>query len=118
MTDVTSIADSTAAWTAPVVARVDRMAAVRRVDPAPTGDDVRAQAAELEAARQAANRALAQKGRELAFEFNDELGQVVVKLIDKETHEVIRQIPSEAVLAIARALTEGGHTGSVLRVHA
>lgn len=79
---------------------------------------VQAQAAALEAARKAANEALAGKGRELAFEFSDELGRFIAKLIDKETNEVIRQIPSDAMLAIARALAEGDDTGSLVRVDA
>jgi uncharacterized FlaG/YvyC family protein len=74
--------------------------------------------AALEAARQAANRALAEKGSELALEFDDELNRVVAKLIDSRTHEVIRQMPSEAVLAIARALAEGGHPGAVVHTRA
>ncbi len=74
----------------------------------------RAAAAAIERARDAANQVLAQKGRELAFEFDDELGRVIAKLIDTQTREVIRQVPSEELLAIARALAEGPPAGSLV----
>ena len=41
---------------------------------------------------------------DLEFSVNDETRQVVVKVIDSVTREVIRQIPSEEMLAIAKAL--------------
>jgi flagellar protein FlaG len=44
--------------------------------------------------------------RELQFSVDDENGGTVVKVIDKETDEVIRQIPSEEVVALRRRLEE------------
>jgi len=38
------------------------------------------------------------------FPFDDDTGRTVVKVVDASTDEVIRQIPSEEVLAIAKAL--------------
>lgn len=40
----------------------------------------------------------------LEFSVDDETGRTVVKLIDRETDEVLRQFPSEEMLQIARAL--------------
>lgn len=40
----------------------------------------------------------------LEFSVDDDTGQTVVKVIDKGTQEVIRQFPSEEMLAIARAI--------------
>jgi len=40
----------------------------------------------------------------LEFSVDDDTGQLVVKIIDRTTQEVIRQMPSEEMLAIARAL--------------
>lgn len=71
--------------------------------------------ADLQQARSEANRALAQKGRELSFEFDRELGRVIVKLVDTKTREVIRQVPSEEMQAIARALAAGEDSGVLLR---
>ena len=48
-------------------------------------------------------------GRSLSFKVDHDLGKTVVKVIDKETDEVIRQIPSEELIKIAQtisALTE------------
>jgi len=40
----------------------------------------------------------------LQFSIDDETGTTVVKVIDKETDEVIKQIPSEEMLALAKAI--------------
>lgn len=40
----------------------------------------------------------------LEFTVDDDTGTSVVKIIDKETKELIRQIPSEEMLTIAKAL--------------
>ena len=40
----------------------------------------------------------------LEFSVNSDTHQFVVKIIDTETKEVIRQIPSEEMIAIAKAL--------------
>lgn len=74
--------------------------------------------AELKAAREQANKALAGNGRELAFEFDDGSGRVVVKLIDTRTKEVLRQMPSEEMLAIARALKDRAEAGALLNTDA
>ena len=40
--------------------------------------------------------------RNLEFSINNDSGEVLVKVVDNKTHEVIRQIPSAEVLALAR----------------
>lgn len=40
----------------------------------------------------------------IEFSINDDTGQLVVKIIDRATREVIRQMPSEEMLSIAKAL--------------
>jgi flagellar protein FlaG len=42
--------------------------------------------------------------RDLRFSVDEESGETVVRVTDPENGEVIRQIPSEEVLAIARSL--------------
>ncbi|MCC7122695.1 MAG: flagellar protein FlaG [Gammaproteobacteria bacterium] len=42
--------------------------------------------------------------RALQFSVDEESGETVVKVVDTETKEVIRQIPSEELLAIANRL--------------
>lgn len=44
--------------------------------------------------------------RDLRFTIDEESGRSVVRVIDSETGDLIRQIPSEEVLAIAQALSE------------
>ncbi len=44
--------------------------------------------------------------RKLEFSVDEESGKDVVRVLDKQTDEVIRQIPSEEVLAIARNIAE------------
>lgn len=75
-------------------------------------------AAVLEQARRQANAALVQKGSELTFEFADDVGRVVVRLVDTRTREVIRQFPTEEMLQIARALKQETAAGALLRTDA
>jgi flagellar protein FlaG len=57
-----------------------------------------------EAASELARRA-EKMGRDLRFEVDDDSGMTVVKVIDRSTDEVVRQIPSEE--AVARAADSG-----------
>lgn len=44
--------------------------------------------------------------RELQFSVDDDSGQTIIKVIDRETDEVVRQIPSEEVLRLRKRLEE------------
>ena len=44
--------------------------------------------------------------RELNFSIDEELGKTVVRVIDENTGDVIRQIPSEDMLQLARNIAE------------
>ncbi|MCU7845533.1 MAG: flagellar protein FlaG [Candidatus Thiodiazotropha sp. (ex Monitilora ramsayi)] len=44
--------------------------------------------------------------RQLQFDVDDDSGRTVVRVLDKESGDVIRQIPSEEVLALARHMKE------------
>jgi len=44
--------------------------------------------------------------RDLQFSVDGSTGRVIVTVTDSETNEVIRQIPSEELLALARHLTD------------
>jgi len=48
--------------------------------------------------------ALPMQARNLQFSIDEDTGKTVVKVVDPTTKEVIRQIPSEEILAIAKAL--------------
>ncbi len=45
--------------------------------------------------------------RELQFSVDEDSGRTVIKVLDKETHDVIRQIPGDEALNFARKLDEG-----------
>jgi len=44
--------------------------------------------------------------KELTFDIDDDSGRTIVKVIDSSTNEVLRQIPSEEMLGIAKALDQ------------
>jgi flagellar protein FlaG len=48
--------------------------------------------------------ALPSKANALQFSLDDQTGKTVVRVVDSETGELIRQIPSEELMEIARAL--------------
>ncbi|HEB55741.1 MAG TPA: flagellar protein FlaG [Gammaproteobacteria bacterium] len=45
---------------------------------------------------------------ELQFSLDEDSGKTVIKVLDSSTRELIRQIPSEEALRLARQLREGG----------
>lgn len=52
------------------------------------------------------NKALKQSARNLEFTVDTDTEKPVVKVVDSETGDVIRQIPSEEMLSITRAIDE------------
>jgi flagellar protein FlaG len=50
------------------------------------------------------NKALQEQGRGLRFEVDPETRHAIIKVVDTETQQVIRQMPTEDALDIARAL--------------
>ncbi len=64
---------------------------------------------DAESLREAIKRAqdaLPASSRDIAFSMNEKADTVVIKIIDRESKEVIRQIPSEEFLKIAEALED------------
>lgn len=52
------------------------------------------------------NKMLKQADKNLEFSVDESTNRQVVKLVDKETGDVVRQFPSEEVLAISRAIDQ------------
>lgn len=52
------------------------------------------------------NQFVQQIERELRFTIDDDSGETIIKVIDSETHEVIRQIPREEIVNLRRHLGE------------
>lgn len=59
---------------------------------------------QLEDAVKAMNDFLKQFNNSLQFNIDDDTGKTVVKVVDSTTNEVIKQFPSEEMLAIAKAI--------------
>ena len=59
------------------------------------------------------NARFAVNGQEIAFEYNDASKNVVVRVIDKQTQQVLRQMPSVEALNFAMAMDE--QMGNVIR---
>jgi flagellar protein FlaG len=81
--------------------------AVRTKDMAKAESNVTTEAMstdELGKAVEDVNQFVNSQGRTLNFSVDEESGKPVVKVIDFETKEVIRQIPSEEVLTMAKAI--------------
>jgi flagellar protein FlaG len=83
----------------PVVADVVRPAPVA----APTVK-IEPNNVELKQAIEAANSALKQVSNDLEFAVDTSSGRTVLRVIDASTKQVIRQFPSEEILAITRAI--------------
>lgn len=47
--------------------------------------------------------------RDLHFSYDEEAGSTVVKVIDRTTQELIRQIPDETFLRISKSLSQDDH---------
>ncbi len=75
-------------------------------DPQPAEKPVAPSAPELAAAVDSINRSLEPESRNLKFSIDDHTDRVIVKVVDKETGETLRQIPPEEVLAIAEAIKD------------
>ncbi|RLD21464.1 MAG: hypothetical protein DRI71_08890 [Bacteroidetes bacterium] len=60
------------------------------------------------------NKILENVERDLQFKVDESTKQVVMSIIDKQTGEIIRQVPNEDVLALAKRMQEtGGKSGSI-----
>src|SRR5262245_51520765 len=76
--------------------------------PAPTAPPpaVAPSAAALKVTVDSVNRYLKSIDQGVQFEIDEESGVTIVRVVDRETDKVIRQLPSEEMLAVARALED------------
>jgi len=54
------------------------------------------------------NELMAERERSLSFHVDQASGRTVITVVDATTHEVVRQIPSEEALVLARAVEKAG----------
>ncbi|AGA89135.1 flagellar protein FlaG [Thioflavicoccus mobilis 8321] len=71
--------------------------------------DAQADRAALDEAIAQVNRSLMGVPTDLQFKVDETLNRVIVAIVDTETGDVLRQVPPEEVLEIARRLAEDGN---------
>jgi flagellar protein FlaG len=105
-TSVSSIAEPVAAAAAPAIASTGKDASrggevlpaeTKSPPPADVADTVRA-----------LNELMAERQRDLSFHIDETSGRTVITVLDTATARVVRQIPAEEVLAVARAIRATG----------
>ena len=113
--NVTSVTAAQARTSAPSTAAAAAAVAVRPAL-AEGGNHVAQGGQDLPAKREAApppdisaavgrlNELMAERQRNLSFHVDEASGRTVITVLDATTSKVVRQIPSEEVLALARAL--------------
>ena len=95
----------------PPIPRRDERPASTIENNAVTGHSVRADASltppskeVVSAAVEKLNEAMAASSQSLKFEIDEDTKQIVVKIIDQGTDEVVRQIPTEEALQMAKSI--------------
>lgn len=74
-------------------------------------------AVDLEAAMQRMNAQMMESRRALRFQVDESSGRTIVTVLNPETGEIVRQIPSPEMMALARSLEAGGK-GAMLQERA
>lgn len=90
-----------AAVPAPRQLGTSRLSSSASVDAAPAEE---ADASRLAQAVKDMNEFIQQSRPSILFSLDEDTGRTVVKMIDTETNEVVRQIPTKEALAISKAL--------------
>lgn len=67
-------------------------------------EDAQPNVKEMETAVENLNKVIATSLQSIQFSMDDESGKLVVKVLDTETKQVLRQIPNPEVLAISKNL--------------
>ena len=80
-------------------------AATPAVAPAPSVDPAELQK-KLEEAVARLNEQMEANGRKLGFSVDDRLNKQIVRVMNKETGEVVRQIPNEVVIRVANSIED------------
>jgi len=75
-------------------------------------------AAQVRQAVAEANTQLANKDTQMEFVFDDQVHRTLVKIVDKQTREVVAQIPTESMLGAARALASSKPRGAIVDTQA
>lgn len=88
--------------TPPASSPASKAASGGQASPGPTPAGPQLDQNAVKAAVEAANRAMAANNAQVQFTIDKDLGRTIVRVIDTETKKVLRQFPSEEMIAIAR----------------
>lgn len=89
-------------------------AGAAQASPAPASSPAQVDPASVAQAVQQVAEAVQAHTNNLVFSLDDDSGKAIVKIIDSQTDEVIRQIPSEEMLALAKAIDSYQESQSLL----
>lgn len=87
-------------------------------DAAPQATQQSPSQAQLQSAVDSINKSLKQQNSNLEFSIDSDTKKTVIKVVEATTGDVIRQFPSEEVLAISRAIDQMQQLGVLLRQQA
>ena len=90
--------------TPPETAAVNELRATQRPEQAGNLVDAEPDRETLLQAVEDVRKAIEPAAQNLLFSIDDDTGRTIVKVVDAQTDEVIRQMPSEEVLAISKAI--------------
>ncbi|MDX3904132.1 MAG: flagellar protein FlaG [Pigmentiphaga sp.] len=90
----------------PAIAQVSPRGTANQLDPSLPITSQVPELEQLQAAVDNFNQFIPLAARNLTFSIDEDSGTVVVKVIDGDTQDVIRQIPSEEALALSRSLDQ------------
>ncbi len=97
-------------------AAVKANAALSDTSRAKTADDAEPSKDDLKNAVDKLNLSMTAASQDLEFSVDEDSKQTVVKLVDRNTHEVLRQMPTKEALEIAKSLDKA--MGKLIDQHA
>jgi flagellar protein FlaG len=95
---------SVAVQSPPIQASIVTQASAASSQTGNQGSSQEKQQQQTQAAVEPINKTMASMSRNLEFTVDDDVHMTIVKVVDTQTNDVIRQIPSQEVVEIARAL--------------
>ncbi len=90
--------------TANVPEQMAKMAAIQAVADARQGEAVKLSAVQTEQSLQEINKVMDALSISVQFQFDPDMAEPIIKVVDQQTGKVIRQFPNEDVVRISKAL--------------
>lgn len=103
---VPGVADATSAKPVVQPARPVRPQERKVIEPEAVAPQPAVEAVTLDEVLKEVRATLNENAANLEFSIDQDTGKTIIRVIDEHTQEVIRQIPSEELIAISRSLTK------------